>query len=93
MPDDLTKRRSADQADVLTPQGRGFGLGFELIAVLMQVNLLHPETECLAPGAKSLHPHPQHLLIEIAGYLNIYHRKYNVINPLNHETPLVSVLI
>lgn len=53
----------------------------------MQVDLLHPETESLTPCAEGLHPHPQHLLIESAGCLNVYHRKDKVINSLNYGTP------
>jgi hypothetical protein len=46
-------------------------LGLELLSLLVKVNLLLPEAQCLPPSGKGDDLHAQYPLVEAAGRINV----------------------
>ena len=76
---DLREGGAGDEAEV-DGAGRGMlRLGLELLAVLVQVQLLTAEAQPRAAGAEGDDLESQDALVEVAGAGEVAHREYHVI--------------
>ncbi len=61
------------------------GLGLELLAVLVQVQLLAAEAQSLAAGAEGDELESQDALVEVAGAGEVANREYHVIQAVDEH--------
>ncbi len=77
--DDLDERRGCNQADVCRTWSRRVSLGLELLAPLVEVDLLLREAQGLPPSSEREDLHAQYLLVEAAGRFNVGDCQDNVV--------------
>jgi hypothetical protein len=82
--DDVCNRHLGNQANILSARPRLISFWLELLPPLVKVDFLLSEAEGLAPLPERFDLHPEDILVELAGCLNINHGKDNVVNRLNH---------
>lgn len=87
MPHHLVDRRFSDQAEIARPRSGPFGLGFELMPGLVQVELLPAEGERETARPESLDPHAQHARVKIASGGNAAHRQNHMVDTVDGEAP------
>ena len=69
--DDLAERRCCNQADVSRTWSGRVSLGLELLALLMEIDLLLREIQSLSSSGKRDDFHAEYLLVEAAGRFNV----------------------
>lgn len=69
--DDLAERRGCNQADVSRTWSGRECLGLELLALLMEIDLLLRETQSISSSGKRDDFHAEYLLVEAAGRFNV----------------------
>ncbi len=70
MGDHIIERPFGDQAEIATARCWAMGLGLELAAFLMKIDLLAAECQRLSAAGKLDHCHSQHAGLKIAGCLD-----------------------
>ena len=76
---DCIQRHRRKEAKVGRTRRGAFGLGLKFAAVLMQVDFLRTEGECLSAFAKGDRAHAQHALIKIGSGVYIFDRQYQMV--------------